>query len=150
MRRRGFLAALGAAAAVGATAARAEPVVTRIDAEAARSAALSGEIVLIDVRTPQEWRASGAPDAAVLADMTDPGFGAQLMAALGGDKTRPVAFICASGRRSSYVADQLAAAGFTQVYDVSEGVMGSAAGAGWAARGLPLTPPTAERGCQVC
>jgi rhodanese-related sulfurtransferase len=29
-------------------------------------------------------------------------------------------------------------AGFTQVYNIKEGMMGSSAGPGWIARGLPL------------
>jgi len=38
----------------------------------------------------------------------------------------------------------LTEAGFTQVYNVKEGMAGSAAGPGWIARGLPL------QACERC
>ena len=49
----------------------------------------------------------------------------------------PVALICARGARSFRVTLQLAAFGITDIVDVPEGMLGSAAGPGWLSRGLP-------------
>ena len=73
--------------------------------------------------------------------MLDRTFLQKLDAAVAGDKTRPVALICAGGVRSALVARALANYGFSRVYDVSEGMEGSRAGPGWLARKLPLKQP---------
>ena len=132
----GLILALAAAPAIAQTAA-----VTAISAEEARRAALAGEILLIDLRTPAEWRESGIPDAAIGIDVSSPDFVAKFMEAVDGDRTRRVAFICRSGGRSGGASHALAEAGFTQIYDVSEGTHGSGAGPGWLQRGLPTRAP---------
>lgn len=111
-----------------------------LSAEEALEKARAGEVILVDIRTPAEWRATGAPEPAVLADMQSRQFGETLLAALEGDRGKPIAVICRSGRRSAMVARQLKSAGFSAVYDVPEGMSGSGAGPGWLARGLPLRP----------
>jgi rhodanese-related sulfurtransferase len=104
----------------------------------AHRAALAGEIVLIDIRRPDEWALTGIGEGAVPIDMRRPDFKAALAAAMGGDRTRPVALICARGVRSRRMADGLRSAGFTSVLDVPEGMMGSGAGPGWLRAGLPV------------
>lgn len=145
--RRGLLALIGAMAAFAlapfrkalANTAQAAPAAPRsISAPEALEKARAGEIVLIDVRTPEEWRQTGVPEHAKLADMRDAGFEQALLAALDGDPARPVALICRSGVRSRAVAEALASRGFAEVYDVSEGMVGSRAGPGWLQRALPL------------
>lgn len=105
----------------------------------ALAASRSGDLVLIDVRRPGEWAATGVPVGAVPIDMRRDGFAAALRAAAG-DPPRPVALICARGARSRRVAAALADAGLTGVIDVPEGMLGSEAGPGWLARGLPVGP----------
>lgn len=105
----------------------------------AHAKAMAGEIVLVDIRTPAEWRRTGVPAGAVAVDMRDPAFEERLLAALSGDRTAPVAVICASGGRSARMQERLAAAGFPRVLDVTEGVVGGWNGPGWIARGLPVT-----------
>lgn len=129
---------LGAFSAVAPGPAGAQSAPVTLSAPEAEARAAAGEILLIDVRTPGELAASGSPAAAAHVDMRSPEFGQQLMALVDGDQSRPVAFICASGARSGRVSSFLAANGFTDVYDVSEGMMGSQAGPGWLARGLPI------------
>jgi rhodanese-related sulfurtransferase len=46
--------------------------------------------------------------------------------------------ICRTGNRTTQVQRYLEAQGFTQVFNVREGMAGSAAGPGWLRRGLPL------------
>ncbi len=108
-----------------------------LSAPDANKAVTSGEIVLVDIRRPDEWEATGIPQGAVPLDMRRDDFPQALLAALGGDKNRPVALICARGVRSYRISARLTEAGFTQVLDVSEGMLGSRAGPGWLARGLP-------------
>ena len=101
----------------------------------------TGEIVLIDIRRPDEWAQTGIAEGAVPIDMRAPDLGARIDAALGGDRDRPVALICHSGVRSRHLSAAMAGAGFTRVYDVGEGMAGSSRGPGWVARGLPVERP---------
>ena len=119
-----------------ARAATPEPVT--LTAEEALEKAASGELLLIDVRTPAEWSSTGVPEPAALANMQSRDFGQVLMTLLDGDRDRPFAVICRTGRRSSHVANALMANGFTAVHDVPEGMAGSRAGPGWLAKGLPV------------
>lgn len=111
-----------------------------MDPHIAHERASAGEIVLVDVRNPDEWQRTGIGAAAVPISMGDPAFLDKLMAAVDGDLNRPVAVICAAGGRSTQVAGALAARGFTAIHNVREGMMGSPAGPGWLGRGLPVKP----------
>ncbi|MCB1478590.1 MAG: hypothetical protein KDJ62_06910 [Rhodobiaceae bacterium] len=113
----------------------------QLDAIQAHTRAEAGKLVLIDVRTEEEWRETGIGTFAVPISMLDRAFLQKLDAAVGGDKTKPIAMICASGVRSAMVARALANYGFSRVYDVSEGMDGSRAGPGWLARKLPVKQP---------
>lgn len=112
---------------------------TTLDAETAYQRVQAGDLLLIDIRQPQEWAETGSPAGAQRLDLRSPDFVDQLTALAGGDTTRPIALICASGGRSARTAQTLTEAGFTTVLDVSEGMLGSSAGPGWLARGLPVT-----------
>lgn len=102
------------------------------------TAASEGRLLLVDIRRPEEWAATGVAAPALRLDMRDPEFIEKLRAARSSD-TQPVAVICARGVRSARTARRLDAAGITPIIDVPEGMLGSAAGPGWLARGLPLT-----------
>ncbi len=116
-------------------------------AEEASAQAASGALTIIDVRTPGEWRETGIPEGAARVPLNHPGgieaFLEAVGAAVQGDKDRPIAFICAAGGRSSAAQRLAREAGFIQVSDIGEGMLGSRAGAGWLARGLP----TEDCGC---
>lgn len=109
-----------------------------LDAETAFRQARSGELLLVDIRQPQEWAETGSPEGAQRLDLNSPDFLDRLSELAGGDRSRPIALICASGGRSARTASALSDAGFTNVLDVSEGMLGSSAGPGWIARGLPV------------
>lgn len=104
----------------------------------AHQLAATNEITLIDVRRPDEWAATGSGVGAHRLDLRRRDFVSELTKLVEGDKTAPVALICARGVRSLFTARQLAKAGFTNIIDVPEGMMGSRAGPGWIKRGLPL------------
>ena len=130
---------LCAAAFAWATAASADPDLTAPEAAAAVSA---GKITLIDIRTPPEWKETGVAKGAQLINMLHPqgapGFTNALLDKVKGDKNAPIALICRTGNRTTQVQRFLQAQGFTQVYNVSEGMAGSRAGPGWLARKLPV------------
>ncbi len=105
----------------------------------AHKAALAGQIVLVDIRRPDEWARTGVAEAAIALDMRDAGFMEQLLAAVEGERDTSIALICARGVRSRRLAGQMRDAGFTAVFDVPEGMLGSGAGPGWLKAGLPVT-----------
>ena len=109
-----------------------------ITATEAREAALAGEVTLVDIRTPQEWAATGVPDVAHALDMTEAGFVGKLLALYEEHPDRPLALICATGGRSTYVATALEERGLDRLLNVSEGMSGSQHGPGWLARSLPV------------
>jgi rhodanese-related sulfurtransferase len=142
--RRSFLALSGAATlGVGAAIAyrvsfrRAEGAAVMTPPEAS-AAAETGEILLVDIRRPDEWRKTGVAKHAVRIDLRDAGFFDQLAAARSSD-AQPIAVICARGVRSARMTRRLAEAGLGPVIDIPEGMLGSAAGPGWLARDLPIT-----------
>ena len=102
--------------------------------------AQAGEVVLVDIRTAEEWKETGVPTSAHAISMhQDPrAFLKSLDAALSGDRSRPLALICRTGNRSSNLQAELRRAGFSNVIDVSEGMAGSRAGQGWLKAGLPV------------
>jgi rhodanese-related sulfurtransferase len=104
----------------------------------ALSAVEKGEIILVDIRTRGEWKQTGLAAPALPISMHEAGFIRKLTAALGGDRNRPVAIICAVGGRTAHMSGILKTAGFGNVLDVSEGMMGSSVGPGWLKRGLPV------------
>ena len=124
-------AALGASAASAAAAAD-------ISADTAYSMAERGELTIIDIRTPEEWRATGVPQGAETINMRDPAFGAKLQELLAKSGDTPIAMICASGARSSYVVSELEKYGLTDIGNIAEGMNGSSAGPGWLQRRLPV------------
>ena len=104
----------------------------------AHQSALSGDILLVDIRRPDEWAHTGVGVGAIAIDMRRDDFEDALRAAAGRDTDQPIALICARGVRSHRLAARLEDAGFTRVMDVPEGMLGSGAGPGWVRRGLPV------------
>lgn len=109
-----------------------------LSAPEAHVAALAGDILLIDIRRPDEWALTGVGEGALALDMRRDDFIEALLAETQGDTTRPVALICARGVRSRHQSHKLTRAGFSEIIDVPEGMLGSGAGPGWIKRGLPL------------
>ncbi len=109
----------------------------------AHAKALAGELVLVDVRTPNEWLETGIPASGHSITMhQDPNvFLAQLLDKMDGDKTRTVAIICRTGARTTMLQGQLMQIGFTNVLNVVEGMLGGFAGPGWRKTGLPTRMP---------
>lgn len=110
--------------------------------------ARAGKLTIVDVRTRQEWTQTGVPQAALEVSLfpewgvRNADFVDDVLAAVGRDKSTPIALICARGNRSSFAQGLLEKQGFATVYSISEGMAGSSFGPGWLARGLPLEPCT--------
>jgi rhodanese-related sulfurtransferase len=130
-----------------AMSAAAEPIT--IGPEQALERAQKGEITIVDIRLPFEWAETGMPDPATGISLQDEtlkprqGFLDDIVALVDGDRDRPIALICARGNRSAFAKTFLAANGFTQLYDISEGMVGGQNGPGWLKRNLPTSPCTA-------
>lgn len=119
---------------------RAQPAIREMTPREAHEAAKKGEIVLVDVRTPGEWMKTGLAENAIPLSLQDPNFLSRLEEAAGGDKSKPVAFICASGARSGQVAVALKGYGWEDPINVTGGMTGSFREQGWLQLGLPTKP----------
>ncbi|APX13610.1 rhodanese-like domain-containing protein [Tateyamaria omphalii] len=104
----------------------------------AHAAAVSGAVILIDIRRPDEWQRTGVGEGAVPIDMRRTDFTDVLLKRTSGRTDVRVALICARGVRSRGLTRRLTGAGFTAILDVPEGMLGSGAGPGWLKRGLPV------------
>ena len=110
----------------------------RLSVREAHERAVAGELLLIDIRTPREWQATGIGEGAHPIDMRRSDFIQALTALAGPDRNRKIGVICARGVRSARMSIELARAGFTNIVDVPEGMLGSRAGPGWLKTGLPV------------
>lgn len=115
-----------------------------LSAPDAYARAQAGTLTLIDIRHAEEWRKTGVARGALRIDMTgtqgEEGFVSEVRTRMHGGLDSPIAVLSPSGNRGANAQQVLRKAGFTQVYNVREGMVGSSAGPGWIARGLPLDP----------
>jgi len=132
--RCGFLVA-AAWALMTLTAMADTPILSAPDAEAKLA---SGDMVLLDIRSPQEWADTGLAEGAWPVSMHEPEFGQKLQAILQKVGADQVALICATGGRTGHVTNILRQNGIEGVIDVSEGMMGNPSGPGWIARDMPV------------
>ena len=110
----------------------------------AHERAARGELLLVDIRRPDEWRQTGVAANAVTLDMTEQAFIEKLRAARAaksnGQADFPVALICRTANRSSTLQAALLKNGFTHVIDVKGGMAGNMSTRGWLAESLPIRP----------
>ncbi len=114
-----------------------------LTATAAWEMVQEGELIIVDIRRPEEWQQTGTPQGAIrLSFETHPGgpegFLRDLETALESNKTRPFAIICRTGNRTGLLLPFLHANGFTKARAIPEGMAGSSHGRGWLRHGLPL------------
>lgn len=75
------------------------------------TALTSGEALVVDIRTPEEWAQTGVLPGVERLTFTDPdSFAADFLAAFGSEIAagREVVLVCRSGRRSAAAAEALA------------------------------------------
>lgn len=113
-----------------------------ISADQAYQMAEAGELVIIDIRTPQEWEETGVAAPAVQlsmpADVTDSRFLTKFNAIKADNPDKKIAIICATGGRTGWMHAQLEKNGMGGTLNISEGMFGNELGEGWIKRGLPV------------
>lgn len=100
----------------------------------------AGKAVLVDIRTPEEWKETGVPQGAVRLDMTDPGFVGKLDALRKANPGKDIALICRTANRTGQVQRELSTRGWTNLINVRGGIAGRPPERGWKADGLPMAP----------
>jgi rhodanese-related sulfurtransferase len=75
-----------------------------------------GDLTVIDVREPYEWRSGVIPGAVLMSMGTVPTRAGEL------DRERTIAVVCAHGNRSAQVAAWLGQQGFAKVHNVPGGM----------------------------
>ena len=105
---------------------------------------MSNNLIIIDVRNKEEWKETGIIPNSLLIQMLSAGrtirkeYISELLIALGEDKDIKAAIICHSGGRSSAIVEMLKNEGFSNIFNISEGMVGNGSTTGWINRNLPL------------
>lgn len=89
--------------------------------------------ILVDVREPNEWAATGVPEGATLIPLGDI-TAVQSGAVDGLPDDTPIYVICNSGNRSRVAAEHLINLGYDPVYNIDGGIQA------WLAEDLPTEP----------
>ena len=100
--------------------------VTNVNAAAFLSQISSGEVIVLDVRTLEEFNA-GHLSGALNLDVQSGQFETELPKL---DKAATYAIYCRSGRRSTIAAEKMANAGFTNIINFNQGGFAELAQAG--------------------
>lgn len=88
----------------------------------------SGEsLIILDVRTPQEYRQNGHIRGSRLVPLTELSQKSQKLS-----QDRPIVCVCQSGSRSKFACEQLVRQGFTNVINLAGGI------GAWRRAGLPF------------
>lgn len=107
-------------------------------ADDARAMMEAGDLVLLDIRRPEEWEQTGVAEGAWPVSMHEADFGNRLVEILQQYGPDQIAFICRTGNRSNFLRSQIEDQGVPGIRDVSEGMMGNGRAPGWMVRGLPI------------
>lgn len=88
-----------------------------VDVKAAKAMIDKGDVVVIDVRTPEEY-SGGHLDKAILANINDASFDAKIASV---SKTKPVLVYCAAGGRSARASNIMVEKGWKNVSNMLGG-----------------------------
>ncbi len=108
----------------------------QLTATFAYNSVLADQLLLIDIRTPHEWRRTGIPAGAYGIDMDAKDFFKDLLALANKYPARKIALISTTGGRSAYLARYLGRRGVS-VYDIPGGIIGKSNS--WKSRSLPFS-----------
>jgi rhodanese-related sulfurtransferase len=98
----------------------------RVDLKTAQELIAKGDVQLIDVREPNEYREGHIPGVTLIPLNTLLDRPQDFL------KRDNILFICAMGQRSALACEMAAALGFEQLYNLEGGTVG------WAKAGLPI------------
>lgn len=115
-----FAMVLAIATSVGCTSQENGSVQLLTPEEAKTAMAEEENLILVDVRTPQEF-AGGSIEGAENIDYFDKDFKRKFSKF---DKDEPIYIICQSGNRSGKAGKILSEMGFQEIYDIKGGFLG--------------------------
>ena len=141
--RRNLIGAALGTAALGALPRANALGIEEMSVEEAREATLRDDIILVDIRTPEEWRETGVADVAVTLDMRRRDFVQKLLALRAEHPERKLGLICATGGRSRYLATWLMRNRVAGIIDIPAGMLTRQ---GWLKKKLPVRAPGAPVG----
>jgi rhodanese-related sulfurtransferase len=101
--------------------------------KATLAAVNAGELILVDIRRPDEWAATGSAKGALRISMLNRNFTAQVKALQASNPKKRIALICQAGVRSARLSKQLEELGINSLVDVEGGTQL------WLDQGLPVT-----------
>lgn len=101
----------------------------------AYNAALDDQLIIVDIRTPHEWRRTGIPLGAHGIDMDSDSFFKEFLALANEFPEKKISLISTTGGRSAYLSRYLARRGVL-VYDIPGGIIGKSTS--WKSKGLPF------------
>lgn len=133
--RRLFVALLLAA---GPASAQTLPPRTTMSVREAHARSRAKEVILVDIRRPEEWADTGVAEGAIKLDMTSPVFEARLAGLRAENPGKPIAIICRTASRTRHVQEVLGKRGWTGIVDVRGGMLGDGRNKGWLDEGLPV------------
>ena len=96
------------------------------------------DVLLVDIRTPEEWKDTGVAEGAIRLDMTSPVFEARLASLRAENPGKPIAIICRTANRTRRLQDMLTQRGWINIIDVRGGMLGDGRNKGWLDEGLPV------------
>jgi len=103
-----------------------EPPYTNVD-NAQLKTLLAEGVPLYDVRRPEEWRQTGVVAGSRPLTYVDGGgrVNPELLPRIQAEvaKDAPIALICRTGNRTDALARELAAQGYTRIYNVRDGIV---------------------------
>jgi rhodanese-related sulfurtransferase len=106
--------------------------VEKLGPKATHAAVNAGTLILIDVRRPDEWRATGSAEGALRISMLSEDFTARVKALQAANPNKKIALICQAGVRTAALSQRLESDGLTGIVDVVGGTQL------WIDQGLPI------------
>ena len=103
----------------------------------------NNELVIIDIRTKNEWLSTGVIPGSILLNMHDDDYKENLSfiksieELLSKNRKKNIAFICASGARSKIVLDHFVSRGYENLSHIPDGIVGKNQD-GWIFRSYPI------------
>ena len=116
---------------------------TELDLEKALNLYQKGDILIIDIRTTNEWIMTGVIPNSILINMHDADnqerkeFLEELKKELSDNENKRISFICASGARSKIVAEFFIKEGYKNISHIPDGILGKR-NDGWLFQGYPI------------
>jgi rhodanese-related sulfurtransferase len=98
----------------------------------------SKDLVVLDIRSREEWQDTGVAQGALPISMHEKDFLERVQYVLLEYEPEKIALICATGGRSAEVTYFLEQNGLSGIADISEGMFGNRNGPGWLKHDLPI------------